>query len=212
MRSLAVDEHSDLLDKLSSLAEKTFPSLLVPPSKTAHLSSMMELKAGVGGSEAALFLGEVMRMYTNLAQTMGWQITIVAKNLTDNGGVKDAILEIKGEKVYDTLRWETGVHRVQRVPLTESSGRVHTSTVAVLVMPLSEESDVDEDLFKMEDVKIEVMRSKGAGGQVRVLPSDTTVYLMLPSSMSTKPNLPFDSRTSPLVLLSLCKMSVVNIQ
>ncbi|KIP08759.1 hypothetical protein PHLGIDRAFT_68880 [Phlebiopsis gigantea 11061_1 CR5-6] len=165
MRSLAADEHGELLDKLSSLAEKTFPSLLVPPSKTAHLSSMVELKAGVGGSEAALFLGEVMRMYTNLSQTMGWQAAIVAKNLTEHGGVKDAIVEIKGDKVYDMLRWESGVHRVQRVPLTESGGRVHTSTVAVLVMPLSEETHVDEELFKMEDVKVEVMRSKGAGGQ-----------------------------------------------
>lgn len=212
MRSLAADEHSDLLDKLSSLAEKTFPSLLVPPSKTAHLSSMMELKAGVGGSEAALFLGEIMRMYTNLAQTMGWQATIVAKNLTDYGGVKDAIVEIKGDKVYDTLRWESGVHRVQRVPLTESGGRVHTSTVAVLVMPLSEESHVDEELYKMEDVKLEVMRSKGAGGQVCTPFDNVDAPLIFAFSTSTKLNLPYDLHTYQLVSLSRCRMSEVNIR
>lgn len=136
MRSLAVEEHNDLLAKLTSLAKETFPSLLIPPSTTSHLSAMLDIKAGVGGSEAALFVGEIMRMYIRFAQSMGWHVEIVASNPTENGGVKDAIIEIKGKKVYDTLRWESGVHRVQRVPATETSGRLHTSTVAVLVCPL----------------------------------------------------------------------------
>ena len=133
MRSLASEEHTELVSKLSSMAENTFPKLLVPPSMTTHLSAMMELKAGVGGSEATLFCAEIVRMYTRLAQTMGWHAVVVANNLTETGGVKDAILEIKGPKAYDTLRWESGVHRVQRVPATEVSGRLHTSTVAIVV-------------------------------------------------------------------------------
>lgn len=167
MQALAEEEQSDLLAKLADLAEKRFPSLLVPPSETAHLSAMLELKAGVGGSESSLFLAEIMRMYIRLAQTMGWQAVVVTNNMTDNGGTKDAVVEIKGEKAYDMLRWESGVHRVQRVPETEVNGRVHTSTVAVLVLPLAEDkgSEVDEDLFKMDEVKVEVMRSRGAGGQ-----------------------------------------------
>lgn len=133
MRSLAEEEHERLTNILKGYIDNTFPSLLVPPSSTSHLSAMMELKAGVGGSEAALFLAEIMRMYVRLANSMGWKANIIARNDTDNGGLKDAIVEIQGEKVYDTLRWESGVHRVQRVPATEANGRVHTSTVAVVV-------------------------------------------------------------------------------
>lgn len=135
MRSLAADEHADLVAKLSSIVETTFPALLVPPSVTAHLAALIELKAGVGGSESALFVGDMMRMYTRVAQNLGWKSVVVAINQTESGGVKDAILEIKGEKAYDTLRWESGVHRVQRVPATEANGRVHTSTIAVLASP-----------------------------------------------------------------------------
>jgi peptide chain release factor 1 len=133
MRSLAVDEHKELLEKMTSMTENTFPSLLIPPSTTSHLSAMIDIKAGVGGDEAMLFAGEIMRMYMRVAQTLGYQAAIASSNITDQGGVKDAVVEVKGLKAYDTLRWESGVHRVQRVPATESSGRVHTSTVAVLV-------------------------------------------------------------------------------
>jgi peptide chain release factor 1 len=91
------------------------------------------LKSGVGGSESSLFLAELLRMYTRLADSMKWRTQVVASNESDGGGVKDAILEINGPGSYDMLRWESGVHRVQRIPATEASGRVHTSTVAVLV-------------------------------------------------------------------------------
>ena len=137
MRSLAEEESTTLQSRLSTLLDKTFPSLLIPPSTTSHLSALMEFKAGVGGSESSLFLSELMRMYIRLAQGQGWNTSVIASNETDAGGVKDAIVEFKGpEKVYDTLKWESGVHRVQRVPATEASGRVHTSTVAVVVCPL----------------------------------------------------------------------------
>ncbi|KAH9949753.1 hypothetical protein B0H21DRAFT_688002, partial [Amylocystis lapponica] len=187
MRALAVEEHAALTQTLSALLETTFPALLVPPSPTAHLSALLELKTGVGGSEASLFCGDVIRMYLRIAALMGWKAAVLANNATENGGVKDAIVEVKGEGVYDLLRWESGVHRVQRVPATEASGRVHTSTVAVVVLPLSEEVDSapeKDDLLSMDDVKIEVMRSRGAGGQ-HVNKTESAVRLThLPSGIT----------------------------
>ncbi|KAG9311303.1 hypothetical protein JVU11DRAFT_8391 [Chiua virens] len=167
MRSLAEDEFTTLKENLSTYLSTTFPSLLVPPSQTRSFSALLELKAGVGGSEATLFLTDLLRVYVRYAHTRGWRADVIQSTEVMGGGMRDAIVEVKGEEAYDSLRWETGVHRVQRVPATEASGRVHTSTVAVIVLPLSEEVEpaADDDLFKMEDVKIEVMRSRGAGGQ-----------------------------------------------
>ncbi|KAF8154621.1 peptide chain release factor 1 [Crassisporium funariophilum] len=166
MRSLASDEFHDLSNTLTDTLHTTFPALLVPPSPTRHLSALMELKSGVGGSESSLFLSDLLRMYQRLANDADWKATVVGKNATDAGGIKDAIVEIKGQGVYDALRWESGVHRVQRVPATETSGRTHTSTVAIVVLPLVEETEAhDDDLFSMDDIKLEVMRARGAGGQ-----------------------------------------------
>ncbi|KAH9475910.1 Peptide chain release factor 1 [Psilocybe cubensis] len=172
MASLADEEVSALTETLSTFLQSTFPSLLLPPSPTAHLSALMELKSGVGGSEASLFLGDLLRMYQRLVNnnTMGmnWTASVVAQNDAEGGGVKDATVEFRGEGAYDALRWESGVHRVQRVPATETAGRTHTSTVAVVVLPLVEESsphDGEEELFTMDEIKLEVMRSRGAGGQ-----------------------------------------------
>ena len=133
MRSLAVDEYNSLTSTLTQFLESTFPSLLVPPSTTSHLSALIEMKSGVGGSESSLFLGDLLRMYQRLANVNRWKAQVVAQNDNDGGGTKDAIIEIKGDGAYDALRWESGVHRVQRVPATESSGRVHTSTVSIVV-------------------------------------------------------------------------------
>ncbi|OSC99128.1 release factor [Trametes coccinea BRFM310] len=167
MRSMAEEEYAALTENMNQLVENTFPSLLIPPSQTAHLSAIIELRAGVGGSESALFVGDLVRMYTRAAQSMGWDVSVISSNVLESGGIKDAIMEVKGKGAYDALRWESGVHRVQRVPATEASGRVHTSTVGVMVLPLTEEaeSSADDDLFKMSDVKLEVMRARGAGGQ-----------------------------------------------
>lgn len=166
MRSLAVDEYTSLTATLTQFLESTFPSLLVPPSTTSHLSALMEMKSGVGGSESSLFLGDLLRMYQRLANVNRWKAQVVAQNDNDGGGTKDAIIEIKGDGAYDALRFESGVHRVQRVPATESSGRVHTSTVSIVVLPLVEETDTQaEELFSMSDIKLEVMRARGAGGQ-----------------------------------------------
>jgi peptide chain release factor 1 len=185
LRLLAAEDDQTFTDTLGDLVEKVFPSLIIPPSKTAHMSALMELKAGVGGSESSLFLGELMRMYLRFAQSVKWKTTTVSSLDTPEGGVKNAVVEFKGPGAYDSLRWESGVHRVQRVPATEASGRVHTSTVAVVVsrltllpfyrlihrdnkvLPLTEESDhANQELFSMADVKVEVMRARGAGGQV----------------------------------------------
>jgi len=167
MRALALEEYTSLTGQLVKSVTETFPRLLVPPSDTAHLGALMELKSGVGGSESSLFLADMLRMYQRLANTIYDQTHIIAQNDLENGGIKDAILEIKGKGAYDSLRWESGVHRVQRVPMTEASGRVHTSTVAVVVLPLVGETDGKNDpLFSMDEVRVEVMRARGAGGQV----------------------------------------------
>ena len=133
MRSMAEEEYSTLTATINEMVETTFPKLLVPPSSTAHLSAMIELRAGVGGSESALFVADLVRMYSGAAQELGWNVTLVSSNVLEQGGMKDAVMEVKGRGAYDSLRWESGVHRVQRVPATEASGRVHTSTVGVMV-------------------------------------------------------------------------------
>lgn len=133
MRTLAAEEHDSLSKSLTEIVESTIPALLIPSSTTSHLSALMELKSGVGGSEAGLFLTDLLRMYLRLANGRRWKATVVAQNDSDGGGTKDAIVEIKGEGAYDALCWESGVHRVQRVPATEASGRVHTSTAAIIV-------------------------------------------------------------------------------
>lgn len=130
---MAEEDYAMLSDSLNTLVETTFPSLLVHTSETAHLSAIIELRAGVGGSESALFTADLVRMYTRAAQANGWDVSMISSNNLEAGGTKDAIMEIKGKGVYDALQFESGVHRVQRVPATEAKGRVHTSTVGVMV-------------------------------------------------------------------------------
>ena len=166
MSALGSQEFDSLSKTLEDLVRSTLPALLIPQSTTGQLSALMELKSGVGGSESSLFLGDLLRMYQRLAVTANWKASIIAKNDSDSGGIKDATVEFKGAGAYDSLRWESGVHRVQRVPATEASGRTHTSTVAIVVLPLIEETDSQQDeLFSMADIKLEVMRARGAGGQ-----------------------------------------------
>ncbi|KAG8681656.1 hypothetical protein FRC08_015501 [Ceratobasidium sp. 394] len=170
LRALAADEQTELLKTLQTLASDTFPSFLLRTSPTSSYGAIIELKSGVGGSESALFLGDLSRMYTRFAATSKFRCEWVEKNELEGsrGGIKDAILEVKGEGAYDALRWESGVHRVQRVPATETQGRVHTSTVAVVVLPVVEgdanENEAD-DIIDPKDVRTDVMRSRGAGGQ-----------------------------------------------
>ena len=109
------------------------PNALLPCSETEGLSALVELKAGVGGSESSLFTADLLRMYGRFARLNGWEPTVLTSSESDSGGFKDVIFEVNGSGAYDMLRWESGVHRVQRVPATEASGRLHTSTVAAVV-------------------------------------------------------------------------------
>ncbi|GHJ84233.1 hypothetical protein NliqN6_0635 [Naganishia liquefaciens] len=170
MRSLASEELAALEEQMSELLQDRLPALLLPPSSTAALGAMIELKAGVGGDEAALFVEQVMRMYTRYAQAKGWRTEILSKTAGSIGtgagtGLKDVTIKVDGDGAFGDFRFERGVHRVQRVPATESAGRVHTSTIAVVVLPVMEKVDASDDLVHEKDVKTEVMRSRGAGGQ-----------------------------------------------
>jgi peptide chain release factor 1 len=169
MKALATEERVSLATTMNEHISSTFPALLLPPSKTTSFSALLELKSGVGGDEASLFLSEILRMYTRLAASNGLRAEIVSQSDGDGsrGGIKDAILEVSGAGAYDLFRWESGVHRVQRVPATETTGRVHTSTVAVVVLPSADPSMRQEEdgIVNEADVRIDVMRSRGAGGQ-----------------------------------------------
>lgn len=125
-------------------------------------SAVLEIRAGAGGDEAALFAADLFRMYKSYSQSKGWSISIIDYNLTEGGGYKEVVAQINGKGVYRALKYESGVHRVQRVPVTESSGRIHTSTASVAILPEAKNVDVE---IKPEDLEVEVMRASGAGGQ-----------------------------------------------
>ncbi|MDD3474475.1 MAG: peptide chain release factor 1 [Candidatus Dojkabacteria bacterium] len=125
-------------------------------------SAVLEIRAGAGGDEAALFAADLFRMYKNFALNNGWSISIIDDNVTEGGGYKEVIAQISGKGVYKALKYESGVHRVQRVPVTESSGRIHTSTASVAILPEAKNVDIE---IKPEEINVEVMRASGAGGQ-----------------------------------------------
>ncbi|CAK5277630.1 unnamed protein product [Mycena citricolor] len=216
LRSMASEDYDMLSQAMQDMLTTEFPRILVPPSRTSHLSALVELKSGVGGSEASLFLGDMLRMYLRLAQASRWKANIVSQNNLDSGGIKDAVVEFKGVGAYDSFSLETGVHRVQRVPATEQSGRTHTSTVAVVVLPLVEESEVQkEELYSMSDIKIEVMRARGAGGQhvnktesaVRLthIPTGITVAMQDERSQHTNRRRAFQVLASRLMEVKLAR-------
>jgi peptide chain release factor 1 len=125
-------------------------------------SAILEIRAGAGGDEASLFAADLFRMYKNHSIKNGWEIQIIESNITEGGGYKEVIAQINGKNVYKKLKYESGVHRVQRVPTTESSGRIHTSTASVAILPEAKNIDIEID---PEDIRIDVMRASGAGGQ-----------------------------------------------
>lgn len=139
-----------------------FTVALIPPDPLDKKNVIVEIRAGTGGDEAGLFAGELFRLYTRYAERNGWKIGLISSNQSDLGGFKEVILTIAGKNVYSKLKFESGVHRVQRVPETEKQGRVHTSTTTVVVLPEAEEVDIKIDL---KDVRIDTMTSGGAGGQ-----------------------------------------------
>lgn len=161
LRELAAMELEELTPKLAEL-EDQLRSLLVPKDKRDQKNVIVEIRAGTGGDEAALFAADLFRMYSRYAERRNWQIEILSANEIGIGGYKEMIFTVKGKGAYSRLKYESGVHRVQRVPETEASGRIHTSTVTVAV--LAEVEDVDIQIPD-NDIKIDIYKSAGAGGQ-----------------------------------------------
>lgn len=161
MKEMAHEELKGLEDSLAG-SEERLKALLIPKDPKDHKNIIMEIRAGTGGDEAALFASDLYRMYSRLAETRKWKVEVMSSNEINLGGFKEIAFSISGKSVYGDLKYESGVHRVQRVPATESGGRVHTSAVTVAVLPEAEETDID---IKQEDLKIDVYRSSGPGGQ-----------------------------------------------
>ncbi len=161
LRSLAKADIDPLNDEIATLEEE-LRLMLIPKDPQDEKNVIMEIRAGTGGDEASLFSGDLLRMYVKYCEKNGWTTSVISENEGTVGGFKEVMLEVKGDDVYGTLKFESGVHRVQRVPDTETSGRVHTSASTVAVMPEAEELDFE---LKESDVKMETSRSGGAGGQ-----------------------------------------------
>ena len=158
MAQLEVDE----LTARESALEAELQVLMLPKDPNDDKDVILEIRGGAGGEESSLFAGDLLRMYQRYAANMGWRVEAMSINETDLGGVKEAVLSIKGQNVYRQLKYESGVHRVQRVPATEASGRIHTSTATVAIMPEAEEVDIE---INAKDLQIDTFRSGGAGGQ-----------------------------------------------
>jgi len=179
MRELAEAELKDLSQKLEEEKQR-MQVLLLPSDPLDQKDIILEIRAGTGGEEAALFASDLLRVYTRYAESKGWKVEILSSNQTGVGGIKEVILSIQGKGVYSHLKFESGVHRVQRVPITEASGRIHTSAVTVAVLPEAEEVEVEID---PKDLRIDVFRSTGPGGQ-SVNTTDSAVRIThLPTGM-----------------------------
>jgi len=161
MRALAKDEAESLEKKIAAL-ESHIRRLLIPKDPRDDKNVIMEIRAGTGGDEAALFAADLFRMYTRYAERQGWKVEILSQNAIGIGGFKEITFLVKGKGAYSKLKFESGVHRVQRIPATESSGRIHTSTATVAV--LAEVDDVEIEI-PPNDLRIDVYKSAGAGGQ-----------------------------------------------
>jgi peptide chain release factor 1 len=161
MKNLAKEE-IPTLQKAKESYEEQIRNMLIPKDPQDEKNCILEIRAGTGGDEASLFAGNLMRMYLKFCESKGWKTILLSESEGTVGGYKEVQIEVTGEDVYGTLKFESGVHRVQRVPDTEGSGRVHTSAATVAVMPEAEEVDID---IRESDVKMETSRSGGAGGQ-----------------------------------------------
>lgn len=173
LRELAAAELPDLQRRRDEL-RTTVLLAMIPPEPTDSRNTVMEIRAGTGGDEASLFAAELFRMYSKYADARGWKIQPMSSSMSERGGFKEVIFLITGSDVYKQLKFESGVHRVQRVPVTEANGRIHTSTVTVAVLPEAEEVDVQID---PQDLEITVSRASGPGGQ-GVNTTDSAVQIL----------------------------------
>lgn len=161
LKELAKEELERLKEEIDKV-ERQIKVLLLPKDPRDAKNVILEIRAGVGGEEAALFVADLLHMYQKYAEEKGWKFSVLSANKTGLGGYKEVIVLIEGEGVYSRLKFESGVHRVQRVPITEAGGRIHTSTATVAVLPESDETEIQID---PKDLKIETFRASGAGGQ-----------------------------------------------
>ena len=161
MTDMAIEELEEVKSKLPAL-EETIRFMLIPKDPEDAKNVVMELRAGTGGDEASIFAGDLYRMYTKYCESKGWKVSVVDLSEGTVGGFKEIIIEVSGTDVYGTLKFESGVHRVQRVPQTETQGRVHTSAATVMVLPEAEEFDIEID---MNEVRLDLFCSSGPGGQ-----------------------------------------------
>ncbi len=179
LHQMAIEENEELEAKLEE-AQEELNELLIPRDLNDLKDALVEIRAGTGGDEAALFCADLYRMYSYFAEKQKWKLTVISSNLTGGGGFKEIIFSLTGKNVYGTMRWESGVHRVQRIPVTESQGRVHTSAISVAVLPEADDVDID---INEKDLKIDVYRSSGHGGQ-SVNTTDSAVRIThLPSGI-----------------------------
>ncbi|MDE3239964.1 MAG: peptide chain release factor 1 [Paracoccaceae bacterium] len=161
MRALAEDELPRLKARIPEM-ERALQLALLPKDAADARPAILEIRPGTGGEEAALFAGDLLRMYQRYAEQQGWRFQILEQQETELGGIKDVVANVQGEGVFARLKYESGVHRVQRVPETEAGGRIHTSAATVAVLPEAEEVDID---IPATDIRIDTMRASGAGGQ-----------------------------------------------
>ncbi len=173
MAALAEEEIGEIKERIPDM-EQEMQLLLLPKDADDEASAMLEVRAGTGGDEAALFAGDLYRMYQRYAQLQGWKVELISSSDGDAGGYKEIIANVTGTGVFGRMKFESGVHRVQRVPATEASGRIHTSAATVAVLPVPEEVDIE---IKTEDIRIDTMRASGSGGQ-HVNTTDSAVRIL----------------------------------